>query len=92
MARTLQVADPRVRIKIREALALAKGFGRPASNLLEDVNALLGGNYVDDHQLGRCLEWNLAQEYVRNIDDEDLDEKRWFITPEGQAKQNESSI
>lgn len=92
MGKTLQVADPRVRVKIREALALAKGFGRPASNLLEDVNELLGGNYVDAHQLERCLEWNLAQDYVRNVDDTDLDEKRWFLTPEGQAKQNESAI
>lgn len=90
MGKTLKVDDVRVRVKIREALVLAKGFGRPAGNLLEDVNALLGGNYVDAHQLDRCLEWNLAHDYVRVEDDEDLDDKRWFITPEGKAKQNES--
>lgn len=90
MGKTLQVADPRVRVKIREALALAKGYGRTSGPLLEDVNELLCGKYVEDHQLQRCLEWNLAEDYVRSVEDKDLDETRWFLTDEGRAKQNES--
>jgi hypothetical protein len=87
----LQTADSRVRVKVREALALARGFGRTAKPLLEDINELLGGKYVGEDQLLRCLEWNLSKDYVRSEKDEDLDDElRWFITPTGKAKQNES--
>lgn len=75
------------RRKVREVLNMAPGYGKTEEVLLDAVNELVGGG-VSAEQLREWIEWNHGDEYVRYEVNEDTDDREWFITSHGQAKES----
>jgi len=75
-----------LRIKIREALNMAPGYGKSEAMLLQIVNQLTGGG-IGLQELRDAREWNHEQGYIRSEEDSDTDEILWYITASGIAKQ-----
>lgn len=76
-----------VRRKVREVLAMAPGFGKTETQLLEFVNELTGGG-VSLQELRDACEWSLSESYIRSSYDEESEDTLWFITKAGIAQQN----
>lgn len=75
-----------VRRKVREVCNLQPGHGKTEKMLLEFVNDLCGGG-VDVQMLREAIEWNLGQGFIRYEDDAESEERLWFITAAGIAKE-----
>ncbi|MBK1884113.1 hypothetical protein JIN85_16960 [Luteolibacter pohnpeiensis] len=82
-----KVSIGRVRQKVREALMIAPGYGKTESMLLEAVNELVGGG-VDLQMLRDGIEYNHGETFIRSKDDEETEQRLWFITKEGIAREN----
>lgn len=83
----MQFSVGRIRQKVREVINMRPGFGKTEAQVLEFVNDLLGGG-VNLQDVRDAMEWNHTEAYIRRSKDRDTDEVLWFITAEGQAKEN----
>lgn len=86
MATPSSIPVASLRRKIREALALAPGYGKSESMLHELVTDLTGSP-VSLQQLRDAREWNHEQGYIRSEDDDASDTILWYITKAGLAQQ-----
>ncbi|RYD19906.1 MAG: hypothetical protein EOP88_17105 [Verrucomicrobiaceae bacterium] len=77
----------RIRQKVREVINMRAGFGKTEAQVLEFVNDLLGGG-VNLQDVRDAIEWNHTEGYLRRHEDKELEVVQWFITTEGQAKEN----
>ena len=75
-----------IRRRVREVLAMAPGYGKTETQLLEFVNELNGGG-VSLQELRDAREWNHEEGFVRSEPDEESEQILWFITSAGTAKQ-----
>lgn len=77
----------RIRKLARETVAMTPGWGHTEEMLRTAVDERVAGR-VDLSDLRDALEWNHGENYLRSKDNEDTDEKEYFITESGLAKES----
>lgn len=75
-----------IRRRVREVLAMAPGYGKTETQLLEFTNELNGGG-ITLQELRDASEWNHVNGYIRSEHDEESGQTLWFISKAGIAKQ-----
>ena len=77
----------KLREAVREVLNMSPGYRINDAGLARSVDELLPLHEVRELETLQAAEWNLGKGYVDSYDNEDTDEREWFITSDGQAKE-----
>lgn len=80
------VTKDKVRTKLLEVCALAKGRPLSESELLGFVQDLIGLP-VDVQQIRDAIEWAMGEAFLRYEDNTRSEEREWIITKAGQAEE-----
>lgn len=76
-----------LRKAVREVLAMSPGYRVNDKGLARLVDEVLPLNAVSEMDALQAAEWNLSKNYVESYENEDSDEREWFITSHGLAKE-----
>jgi hypothetical protein len=87
MARPL-ADDGKLRALVRDALTISPGTGVEDVDLCDTVRDLMPLHTATDSDILRAAEWNLSKDFVRTEINDDTDNREWFITKDGLAKQS----
>lgn len=79
------VTKDKVRTKLLEVCALAKGRPLSQEEIREFVQDLVGLP-VDVQQIRDAIEWAMGEAFVRYEDNTRSEEREWIITQAGQAE------
>ncbi len=77
----------RVRRVVREVLNMTAGYYLTEKALTDFSNEVLEPD-ASEMDVKLALEWNYAEGYVSNQDNEETEEKEWCITKAGIAREN----
>lgn len=76
----------KIRKLVREFVCMAKGYGCTEEMIHQGVNERVPGD-ANITEVREAIEWNVAEDYMRQRENEDTEETEYVITGKGEAKE-----